>query len=179
MGMPQLQVLSGTLNGQPVDSVRRTVTVRPGERIEGTIRYRTVTVAERAAVLLGAIALWGDRRSNWMVLRTLGAHGEEEFDHPLRDALSGFWFMAPDRPGRYRIVLTWELETEMRFIASRTNWILGEPRWNDGNDVADLSEAQLEELDRSGVTLFGRDMPPGRRAELKPLVGRTIEVLVR
>ena len=38
----------------------------------------------------------------------------------------------------------------MRFVASGTNWLLGTPRWNDGNDLADLGPRQLEELERSG-----------------------------
>ncbi|MBU6366466.1 MAG: hypothetical protein KJT01_09685, partial [Gemmatimonadetes bacterium] len=146
----RVRLLGGTVNGQPVDSLRREVRVRPGEAIAGVVTFRTLTDVRDAAMLFGGVALWGDRRVQAHALQALPPHGAVTFREPLDDKITGHRWMAPRRPGRYAIVFGFDTETEMRFIASGTNWLLGTPRWNDGNDLADLSVAQLRQLERDG-----------------------------
>jgi hypothetical protein len=56
-------------------------------------------------------------------------------------------------PGVYHLVVVYAAETEFRFVASGTNWLLGEPKWNDGNDIADFTPGQIEELRTTGLTI--------------------------
>jgi DNA-binding SARP family transcriptional activator len=146
----RVTIVEGVVNGQSVDSVRREVRVRPGEPITGTVQFRALTVSRTAAILFGGVALWGDRTTQAFVRRALPPHGETMVREPLEDAVTGRRWVAPRTPGRYAILFVADAETEMRFVASRTNWLLGTPRWNDGNDLADLGPGDLAELERIG-----------------------------
>ena len=176
-------ITGGEINGQAVDSVKRSVRVAPGAELTGTLRYRILTESRDAAILMGAVALWGDRRTNWIVLTALPSHGVTETEIGLEDAIHGTRLRAPETPGHYRLVFVTDLETEMRFIASRTSWMLGEPRWFDGDDIADMSPAALAVLDSAGRVVlpkrgFARGKgPEGVRAAL-PISGTTLEIVV-
>ncbi|HSR16292.1 MAG TPA: AAA family ATPase [Gemmatimonadales bacterium] len=179
----QLVITGGELNGQPIDSARRTVRVAPGAELAGTLRLRVLTTSSNAAVLMGAVALWGDRRRNFIVLTALPSHGAVEMVMPLEDKIRGTRFTAPSAPGRYRLVLVTGTETEMRYIASRTNWTVGEPIWFDGDDIADLPGDALDSLDRYGHVSwtqrqFMRELGPDPHSVAKTLVGTTLEVVV-
>jgi len=176
-------ITGGEINGQTVDSVKRSVRVAPGAELTGTLRYRILTESRDAAILMGAVALWGDRRTNWIVLTALPSHGVTETEIGLEDAIHGTRLRAPATPGHYRLVFVTDLETEMRFIASRTSWMLGEPLWFDGDDIADMTPAALAVLDSVGRVVlpkrtFARGKgPEGVRAAL-PISGTTLEIVV-
>lgn len=184
---PRLWLVSGTVVGQPVDSINRTVVVRPGQPLRGELRLRALTNWGRASVLLGAVGLWGDRRTNFMALAVLPSHGVGVQSISLEDPNRlGRRFVAPTRPGRYRLLFTFDAETEMRFIASSTNWMLSEPAWNDGNDMADLPEAVLARMDSTGWVdstrrLVGAnlDRPMARFEVPYPLAGTSLIIEVR
>ena len=152
----RVTILDGTVNGQPVDSVHHEVRVRPGATIEGALQFRTLTDARTAAILFGGVALWGNRTEQAFVLRALPPHGEMAVREVLEDRITGRRWVAPRTPGRYAILFVADAETEMRFVASGTNWLLGAPRWNDGNDLADLEPRQLRELERVGFVYWPR-----------------------
>ncbi len=182
-GSERVVITGGQVNGQAVDSVRRVVHVAPGAELTGTLHFQILTQWRDAAVLMGAVALWGDRRSNWIVLSALPSHGLTEVDIPLEDALSGARLHAPATPGRYRIVFLMDGETEMRFIASRTNWILGTPRWFDGDDIADMTPVQIAAFDSAGTLLLPRrGFERGKGTEgvrsVGPVNGTTLEIVV-
>lgn len=177
-------LLGGRINGQPVDSTRRSIRVRPGAPLDGTLELRSVTAMRSAARLVGAVALWGDRTTNFMALSAAPPHGELQFEARLAAPGSGWSFSAPTTPGRYWLVLLVDAESGIRFSASRTNWALGEPRWFDRDDIADLPESALAELATTGRVRWPRlrhhpEFPDGlRRAEDEWIVGTTIEVVV-
>lgn len=184
---PRLRVLSGIVAGQPVDSLRRTVVVRPGQELDGAIRFSYVSIWRTAAVMLGAIPFWGDRRSNFMPIGVLPSHGlgtaDLALENPTRPRTR---LVAPSVPGRYRLLFTFDAETEMRFIASSTNWVLGNPAWGDGNDLVDLPDSLLAEMDRDGWTkstikLRGKQVgrPEERFMVAYPLAGTTLTIIVR
>jgi hypothetical protein len=152
----RVTILGGMVNGQPVDSVHHEVRVRPGAIIEGALQFRTLTDARSAAILFGGVALWGNRTEQAFVLRALPPHGEMVVREMLGDRITGRRWVAPRTPGRYAILFVADAETEMRFVASGTNWLLGTPRWNDGNDLADLEPPQLRELERVGFVSWPR-----------------------
>jgi len=150
-----LRLLSGTINGQPIDSARTRVVVRPGAPLTGVLHIQSLTSATTAAMLSGAVALWGDRRKNFLTLRALPPFGLDfKSSVDLEDQSGSFRVLrAPMVPGVYHLVVVYAAETEFRFVASGTNWVLGEPKWNDGNDIADFTPGQIEELRTTGQTL--------------------------
>ena len=179
------RVVGGALNDQPLDSAHRVIRVAPGAVLRGSLQFRTFTAAHTAAQLAGAVALWGDRRTNWIALQALPPHGESVWETELRDPGSHRELRAPSTPGRYWLVLVVEAETEMKYIASRTNWVLGEPQWLDGNDILDLAPAQLRQLDSLGVIPWPKTFAdPSRPAQSISrseawLVGTLLEIVVQ
>jgi hypothetical protein len=51
------------------------------------------------------------------------------------------------------------METEAKYLASGTNWALEVPRWNDGNDLFDVSPAQRDSSNRYGGIVTLTDLP--------------------
>ena len=177
----RVTIVSGTVNGQTVDSSHRHVEVSPGAVMSGQLHIRTLTELYSASLLLGAVAAWGDRTTNWISLSALPPHGESVADVPLVDATDGRVLHAPTTPGRYRLVFLSDAETEMRFIASRTNWLLIAPRWNDGDDIADVPEMQFDRLDRDGYIPWSKRVQDGNgktKAIAVPIIGTTLEIVV-
>lgn len=178
-----LRIHGGVVNGQALGVANREVVVAPGDTIVGELRLASLTTTKDATILLGAIAFWGDRRTNWIVLRPLPSHGSFTGLVQLKDAVSGLRLKAPARPGRYRIVLVADADLEMRFIASRTNWMLGTPRWFDANDVVEMGPVQFAALDSIGRVDWPRlaqgNRPGTVAREIKPLLGATLTVVVR
>jgi hypothetical protein len=157
----RVTMVDGVVNGQPVDSVHREVRVRPGEPLVGAVTFRVLTDSRTAAILFGGVALWGDRRTQSHAIKALPPHGESTFQEPLEDKVTGHRWVAPARVGRYPILFVFEGETEMRFIASSTNWKLGAPRWDDGNDLADLTPSHLRRLEQEGRIFRPKTLLPG------------------
>ncbi|MFN2317428.1 MAG: AAA family ATPase [Gemmatimonadales bacterium] len=180
---PSLRILSGEVNGQRVDSSSRVIRVRAGAEIEGRLSFEAVTTARTAAILMGAVALWGDRTTNFMPMEALPPHGVSAFTTEIRDAHSRRRFRAPTTPGRYQILFLSDTETEMRYIASWTNWIVGQPAWFDGNDLHDLTAEQLALIASGGRVLRPKlfVMPGdsgGTRIMDHMVAGAVLEVIV-
>ena len=178
-----LRLIGGTINGQPVDSARTRVVVRPGEPLIGSLRLESLTYGT-GAVLSGAVAMWGDRRANFLTLLALPP---SRLDHRSTVDLidksgSERVLRAPSKPGVYQLLVVYARETEFRFAASGTNWLLGAPQWNDGNDIADFTPTQIEELRTTGQTsqrLLARS-PDSRQTGIQPVnrPGFVIDVVV-
>ncbi len=180
---PRLQILSGTISGQRVTADSPTIRVPPGALLTGEVTLSALTTSRTAAVLLGAIGLWGDRTTNFVPLQALPPHGESRNIVPLRDPNTWRSLRAPDAPGRYWLLMAFDYETEMRYIASWTNWLTGEPVWFDGNDLADLTEEEIQAIRQGGLLHRAKvymmpGNPDGRRQVPQPVVAAVIEVIV-
>jgi DNA-binding SARP family transcriptional activator len=180
----RIQVHGGRLNNQPIDSVRRTIRVAPGELLDGTMQLRVTTTAPAAAILVGAVPFWGDRTRDFLALQAVPSHADSIITMRLIDATAEAKVLrAPTAPGRYPLLLIQGEETEMRFIASATNWMLGAPRWRDGNDLVDLPSDKVETLRRFGFADWRWwDAIPGRPvrsySKTQRLIGTIIDVHV-
>lgn len=180
----EVRVLAGTLGGQAIDSVRPRVRVTPGQAITGWVTVRVTTTHPAAAVLLGAVPFWGDRTENYLALRAVAPHGEFVHTVAFLDAANTRHMLrAPMKPGLYPIVLLQRPETEMRYIASGTNWMVGRPRWRDGDDLVDLPAAKLDSLRTHGRVwwkMYGGAAANPSRMVYKPtfLMGAVIDVEV-
>jgi DNA-binding SARP family transcriptional activator len=179
-----LRILSGTINGQPLDTKRPRVIARPGVPLVGSLRLQSVTSQTTAALLAGAVGLWGDRRTNFLTLQALPPHGlDYEMTVSLEDQSGSLRVLrAPTLPGEYQLLVLYAAETEFRFAASGTNWVLGEPQWDDGNDIADFTPRQIEDLRTNGWTIQSVRVraPLNRKIKSDPQlrVGFVIDVVV-
>lgn len=132
------------LNGQMLQSEHRQLTVHPGELIQGEVRLRYSAYWPAASVILGAFPSWGDKRKSFVTVSALAT--------PIVDAVSRHELSipGPDTPGDYHLVLSFAAETDARWIASGTNWAVGAPVWDDGNDLADLTASDVAEANATG-----------------------------
>jgi len=139
----RLRLDSARVNHQLLTPASRRLVIRPGETVRGTVYLDYVTHPGAHSIILAVAPTWGDRRDT-PVGRALedGAAG--------KPTTIGLDLPGPAEPGRYRIVFAFAYETESRFVASATNWLYGAPRWDDGNDLADITEDQAQRLDRQG-----------------------------
>jgi DNA-binding SARP family transcriptional activator len=183
-----IHLLGGTINGQQVGPGRNVVEVRPGEVLEGTVRFQILTTSYTARIEFGVTPTWGDRTSSFFMLEDLPSHGEFATTVALEDARDRTRrFRAPERPGTWRLVFVLGAETATKYLMSRSNWLLGDPVWFDGDDVVDLPDSVFDRLDRDGVVpdlpWLGvtplEDGPPRPLRQRAPLGGQTIRVVVR
>ena len=143
-GAESLRLRAATINGQRLGPDMRRLTVARSTRLRGLANLHVTTNEKTAALLLAAIPTWGDRRGAFIALKALPPQADNDSMNVPVD-LPG-----PERPGRYFLVLAFAAETEARFVASGTNWVLGSPRWFDGNDLADLQPAQADSMNQRG-----------------------------
>jgi len=141
---PTLRLISGIVNGQRIDASHRTVTVNRGDTISGDLMLQYSSYWGSASVILGATAMWGDRKKNFVDLAPLFTPAENQ---PRR---AHIMFTAPETRGTYHIVVAFAAEGNVEDFMSGTNWRLPEPIWNDGNDIADWSPAQLTQAASRG-----------------------------
>ncbi len=143
-GKPTLRFISGSINGQNLTPQMRRVVVRRGELIAGNVLLEYSSYWGSASVILGAAALWGDREKNFLDLAPLFTPAENQ---PRRASIR---FTAPETPGIYHIVFAFDAEGSVEDFMSGTNWRLPDPIWNDGNDIADWTPAQLAQANSQG-----------------------------
>lgn len=130
-----------------------------------------------ASVILGAAALWGDRKTNFLDLAPLFTPAE---DQPRRTRIR---FTAPETPGIYHIVIAFDAEGSVEDFMSGTNWRLPEPIWNDGNDIADWTPEQLAQAKAHGWAdsrFVQIDNATGKpRVDPHPVAATVLDVVVR
>ncbi|MBM4236960.1 MAG: C1 family peptidase, partial [Euryarchaeota archaeon] len=61
-------------------------------------------------------------------------------------------FTAPSVPGIYYLLFAFRSEPSGEFVASSTAWEVGSPSWDDGNDIADMNQTQIDEAQATGRT---------------------------
>ncbi len=174
---PSLRLLSGTINGQPLSPEKRSFTVSPGEEISGDILLEYSSYWGSASVILGAVAMWGERTTNFLDLAPLFTPAERQ---PTRTRIR---FKAPDTPGKYYIVFAFDAEGNVEDFVSGTNWRLPEPIWNDGNDIADWTPAQLAQAKTRGLVdswFIQIDNATGKpRTDPHPVPATVVDVIVK
>jgi len=138
------RVVSAEINGQRLgDSLVARVVGRDSIRVNLTFAYSTT--AATANYVVGALPTWGVRERE--VIRLAG------LPSPVFDAWRTVSFVVPppQTAGSHHLVILFAAEDGVEFLFSLTNWTVGRPRWNDGNDVPDLGFEAFETLRRTGV----------------------------
>jgi len=140
-----LYPLAGMLNGQPVDSAQRRIRIRRGERLVGQIWISYSNDWETASVWLSMTPTWGASRVEGQDLLPLITPIQKEvIDVPVD-------LPVPTAPGRFWLAFIMDAEPSGGFALSRTSWKVGRPIWDDGNDLAEGSEALWQEVNRTGA----------------------------
>ena len=135
--MPRATLLSGTLNGARLDALVPTIALAPGEPIEGTVRVEIEnTHGADAEFPVIVTPTWGDHRTGFSVVKGGASSGISVRDIAVR-------FVAPEEPGSHYIVVVGAAEESPAHVASGTAWASGEPRWENGTDVAAWPESLL------------------------------------
>jgi DNA-binding SARP family transcriptional activator len=167
-----LRLEQAEFNGQTLSEADRVLRIHPGEIIRGSLTLRYSAVWPAASVLLVAVPTWGDKRTSF---RTVGPLAT-----PAKNAVSrqSVTITGPTAPGDYLLIFAFAAETDGVWIASGTNWKVGTPVWGDGNDLADLTNAELTELATSGRVHGSWLFEDGQRLPLT-WAGTSIVVQVR
>jgi len=140
--------------------------------VGGTLRFDltfefTSTIAT-ANYVVGAAPLWMPRENATIRLAGL--------PRPVHHAWQTVNFTAPPsmRPGRSRVVILMGADDSVEHLFSLTQWTVGAPRWNDGNDVHDFTVETLWELRVNGVTFVDQLQADYQGQQREVHVGSTV-----
>ena len=139
-----LRLVRAELNGVTLSPADPSLRVATGDTISGQVEFRYSSLWGAAAVMLGAAPAWGDRTTN---VSTLGPLMTPAANQVYSARLQ---FAAPRAPGVYHIIFAFQAEPTVDHIFSATNWVVGQPVWNDGNDIVDWSEEQIAAAKATG-----------------------------
>jgi hypothetical protein len=120
------------------------ITVARGAPISGVIQVLYSSFHRSASVWLAMTPTWGDPETAGRDITPVTTPTTNNVIDVLID------YVAPDRPGRYWILLALAPEDSGGFILSGTNWTMREPVWGDGNDLASLPDSLIREANRIG-----------------------------
>jgi formylglycine-generating enzyme required for sulfatase activity len=131
-----LSLEEGSLNGQQLDRENWTVTVKPGQDIQGSVRCTLINRMNTEIVRFGYTWTWGDRKKALHSVKSRIPRGTSTY-------VANVAITAPQVPGVYYLIFAFAGEHSMEQVFSRTNWTVRGVKWNDGNDLVDLREADL------------------------------------
>jgi len=133
----RLRLVAYRTEAGTVTQERPTLRVPPGARVEGVLQVVYTTELLDETIVYAWTTTWGDAAS---FARTIGVLSTPFTDRAREDFLR---FDAPNAAGEYFVIVVAGTETNEKFLLSRTNWVMGEPRWGDGNDIARLPRESL------------------------------------
>jgi DNA-binding SARP family transcriptional activator len=139
-----LELLEGQLAFQIVSGRGARITVARGAPINGVIQVLYSSFHRSASVWLAMTPTWGDPKTAGRDITPVTTPTTNNVIDVLID------YVAPDRPGRYWILLALAPEDSGGFILSGTNWTMREPVWGDGNDLASLPDSLIREANQIG-----------------------------
>ena len=145
---PTLTLVSGTLAGQVVSAANRAITVAPGAAIGGNVTFELKSSYGTGRIFLVFTPNWGDRTT---------AGSSTQFSSPPAASTQqinlGIEGGAPLTPGTYWMIAAAGQEDTGNNLLSCTSSIVGDPVWNDGNDIADWSLSTIQTANSAGTVL--------------------------
>lgn len=141
----RLQLAGGILHGQRLAPGSAAITVPPGALIDGFVQAEFSTHWAAASVWLSMTPTWGDHKTSGRDLYPLTTPVRREIvDIPVT-------LLAPKEIGHYWIIFLLAAEPNGMFGVSRTNWTVGHPIWDDGNDLASTPDSVIREANVRGA----------------------------
>lgn len=160
------------VNGTEVDSAW-TVKVARDDSLRVSLTFEYSTHMPTSNYIVGAAATWLPRERSTVRLAGL--------PRPVRRAwqTSHFTLPSPPTPGEHHVIVLMDAEDSVDHIFSLTAWVLGLPRWNDGNDVLDLTPSQLRTLRQTGRLTMRRQIAPYLRPTADRVIGNQRQTSVQ
>lgn len=142
----RLELVSGEMNGHPIDAANPIIVARPGEPLTGSVDLSISSGFTYAAMAAGMTPSWGSHEHSMIDLG-----GFETPISRLRRTVP-INLRAPSSEGEYLIAFVFRGEFNAAQILSATNWTTPNhrPIWNDGDDVADWTSAMIWDAIRNG-----------------------------
>lgn len=139
-----VRLTSGNGSFASVNSSNKVVGVQPGSTIDGWLNVLVYNAwPSSKTVPFVFTTSWGDHASSYQVINASLPSGSDEYRLHCRSTL-------PTTDGTYSLLFAFRNENDGSFIASMTASQLGAPIWNDGNDIADLSQSQIQYAQQNG-----------------------------
>jgi len=164
--VPRLEFVEGRFGARLVQGPSPALSVPPFVVMSGIVQLRYTSIWPAASVWLSMTPTWGDPREAGRDLMPLSTPVDGDIvDVPID-------LVTPAQPGRYWIVFVLAAEPSGGYALSLTNWTLGEPRWNDDNNVAGLGDSILRQAGMYGRARVTYSYPgqwntTGRECELR------------
>ncbi len=142
----QVTLRSGTESFSTISENSKQITVTPGSILTGAVSVEARNNMGSSAGPLVATATWGTSSSSYWVIRDEVTTGTAQY------TTSGISMTAPSKSGTYHLIIAFSDEYNGAQVASCTSNYYGDGSavWNDGNDLADLSSAQISSAQSSG-----------------------------
>lgn len=129
----------GTLNGTSINPSDPTLTVNSGESITGTLKVQAIYSGPSGNVVpFGYTPSWGSHSSSYVTVISDLPVGTSPYDVSIN-------LNAPTTPGTYYLIFASNCEMNLGWTMSQTNWTTGTMSWDDGDDIADLTEPELQD----------------------------------
>lgn len=124
------------LNGNSMDLFNPTLTVNTGGSITGTLKTQaTYFGPSNNIVPFGYTPSWGSRSNSYVTVDDLSV-GTTTTNVSIN-------LNAPATSGIYFLIFATNAEMNLGWTMSRTNWTTDSKSWNDGKDIADVTESEL------------------------------------
>jgi len=128
----------GTLNGTLIDPANPTLTVNSGGSITGSLNVQAIySGPPNNVVPFGYTPSWGSHSVSYETIDGWIPVGASNYTEPINLA-------APNDAGTYYLIFATNCEMELGWTMSQTNWTTETMSWDDGNDIADLVESELQ-----------------------------------
>jgi WD40 repeat protein len=133
----QIRLLEARLNGKELDTRNPVIRVTPGQRIVGIARIRVYNWHDSAAVFpVGWTPSWGDSRVSYRSISMSAPPGYKDYTVHVD-------LQAPKEDGYHFVAFACAAQMSVGNVMSATAWTRRKDEWYDGNDIADLSLAQI------------------------------------
>jgi|GEM_PF-5216165 len=131
-GQNIVTLVSGSLNGDSVESGILEVFADPLDTLEGAIAISvTNTHCPNCVAPLVKVWSWGNHQQSYSTIDSWVPIGTFVYNLPIS-------LITPESIGVYFLVFSYRWEMNGAQVASLTNWqVPGNPHWNDGHDIAD------------------------------------------
>lgn len=135
----------GTLAGQPLSADHMAITVSPDQAIAGEVMYTTVNPMHPGAVaVLGYTWTWGKREQSLELVDGDIPSGTKEWNTKVE-------LKAPDSPGTYHLIFSFNGEFSLDEVMSSTNWSAQEALRNGGNGFLELKKDDVSSVQADKV----------------------------
>lgn len=147
----KINVISGSGAFQNIIKQKK-IKAKTNQQLKGGIRFNlTVNTPESNIVPLIEVMTWSSREIKNQGWREIARNLEkrfESYEYPEKEVQ--VYCNAPQKEGTYYLIYAFAEETDGEYVSSMTNWRINYPVWNDGCDIADMTESQIKKIQKDG-----------------------------